>query len=80
MNNEEILLLLAFLAVILFCWLYLEWLIKHVTKCMEGDHDWKFNLNTQGNTGDLGFGIKGFWNTNHYYCTKCRKEKTEEIY
>jgi len=79
-DKGEIIISVLFLVAMLFSWFYLEWWIKDVTKCTEGEHDWKFDLNTQGDTGDLGFGIKGYWNTNHYRCTKCGKERTEEIY
>jgi len=43
-------------------------------------HDWYFNYNSKGRTGDLGFGIRGSWNINYYKCRNCGKEKEEEIY
>jgi hypothetical protein len=61
--------------------LYIMFLIKIKSSCIDGkEHDFKFTINSKGRTGDLGFGIKASWNTNHYRCTKCGQEKEIEKY
>jgi hypothetical protein len=80
MNKTDIFFGIFFIAIILFCYLQIHYFIKKEIQCIKGKkHNWVFINHSKGNTGDLGFGIKGFWNTNHYRCSICNKEKSQEL-
>lgn len=72
--------ILLFLAVIFIYCLCVNKEMKEKNACIKGKtHDWVFQCNSKGTTGDLGFGIKNSWNINHYRCSKCGKHKEEEL-
>lgn len=79
-QNEIILLVIVLITFFGICF-YIDRITSTSFKCFnKEEHDWKFTGNSRGNTGDLGFGIKGYWNVNYYRCSKCGKTKEKEIY
>lgn len=81
MTQDEIIFLIIVVSIFIIMGFYIDWTITKSLKCKKGEeHNWVFICNSKGNTGDLGFGIKGSWNINHYRCSNCGKEKEEEIY
>jgi len=82
-NRDEIIFGAIIVIILILIYAYCEYLERKYDllkeTCEDGKtHDWKFENNRSGNTGDLGFGIKGFWNIDTYYCTKCYKRKEIE--
>jgi hypothetical protein len=72
-----------FLLIIIIIWLLIEYVFwkenKKFNRCVKNKtHNFEFSHNSRGNTGDLGFGIKGFWNVDYYKCSNCGKEKKIE--
>jgi len=81
MISEETIFGLITIAVFIFIFYYVAWRLAEPSKCSDGkEHDWKFDCNSKGRTGDLGFGIRGSWDIDYYRCSKCRKEKEVENY
>jgi hypothetical protein len=79
--KEKIMFGIFAIGVFMFCYFYLDYIIKKKLECKKGEkHEWVFRCNSKGITGDLGFGIKNPWNINHYSCGKCGKSKEDEIY
>ena len=80
MNQIDLLFGMFLIIVILLFFFRIDYMIKKESQCIEGKtHNWVLTLHSKGNTGDLGFGIKGYWNKNHYRCSICKKEKSEDL-
>lgn len=78
--KDEILVGTLFMAIIFICYLFSNRIMKKQNACINNaPHDWIFQCHSKGDTGDLGFGIKGFWDIKHYRCSKCGKNKEEEL-
>ena len=77
---EKIIVLFLCFAVFVYIYFLIRKIVKvEEIKCInKEEHNWKFSSNRKGDTGDLGFGIKGFWDIDEYHCTKCWKTKEIE--
>ena len=80
MNQIDFLFGMFLIIVILLFFFRIDYMIKKESQCIEvKNHNWVLTSHSKGNTGDLGFGIKGYWNKNHYRCSICKKEKSEDL-
>lgn len=79
MSQEITLFVIIVSAIIIALGIIFDGNTRETKKCLKGEkHDWRFDYTSKGRTGDLGFGIRGYWEIDYYRCYKCRKTKEIE--